>query len=222
MLAIARPAGIVFGEHRPGDPAGIALLAVPDVQGAEGQAPRIRLLGGEGKIAAVGRPVIIVLVEAGIVKRLAHSAAVDVNHQDPGLGVADSDLRAVRRPDRIVDPPIEVFGHLAGRCLARRIAHPELFLTGLVGDVGDAIALRRPGHLALMGGARVRQVPRDAIFHGHGEHVPARRHGQAHTVGAEGIAAHIAGSIHHAGAGQAVIVTDKNLDRCVLSGLDVQ
>jgi hypothetical protein len=51
----------------------------------------------------------------------------------------------------------------------------KLVLSGVIGNVGDRLPVRRPGGIPLVGVGRIREISWISLFHGNGNDFPTRR-----------------------------------------------
>ena len=108
-------------------------------------------------------------------------AAGDTQPPQPVIGVGESELLAVRRPQRRVEEPAGEMRQYFFRAALGR-PHCDLLPARHVRGVGDRGTIRRPGRMVLIGIACRREIAGGAVFRRHGEDVAARAQHRALAV----------------------------------------
>ncbi len=126
---------------------------------------------------------------AALSRDLLRGAAREVHDPQCQGVVGEDDLLSVGREDEVVVETRARDLDLPRRAPAVLRAHDELVLAALVGDVGDLLAVRRPGGRALVRGGRLREVAGIALFGRNGHDLAPELERGARAGGGEGGAA---------------------------------
>ena len=176
---------------------------------------------GEGDPFAVGRPVIAV---PGRLIRLVHQDdlfRIYVDIPQCLLLVVEKDLPAVGRPGQGEDVCFQSRRELHGPAGAVLVTYVYLKLSRLVGDVSDVFSVGRPGSIAVVGVARLRQVEGDPLFFRDGEEIAPGAEEESFAIGREIDGRDPLRSILPAAAAPFLIVGDLYMELVHLTAADI-
>ena len=136
----------------------------------------------EREVTAVGRPFVVEYSPEDVICHLDFSAVGHRHHEELAVLVRKRDACVVRRPERVAELSCMAAANFRGLALARLIGDPDLVLSAGIGDVGDALAVGRPGGGAIVRPRAASEVAGRALFDRHGEDLAAGCHDRPFTL----------------------------------------